>query len=484
MNIFERDTDFIELDNRKDREVSRVTAESTYNRYYAQLPDWLVKDKSVLDLGSCLASAGHWVLTQGASSYIGLEVQDYYVNTSKELMQKYWPNSAWHIIKQDMEEFLDLAIRENKQWDIVIANGVLYSFFNTFGILEKISSVAKEVVTIDTIRPAAEDTKVGLLVMMPAIPINNSEGTTSYLGLGSNINLKGLDLIMGTNGFIRKEDMILPPKTVNSHDSYHDIIEYPNGAGKGVARYMTRYYRTDARQRTLKDKILAGDKSAVHPNPHRPLLVKNSDVKWSFDSNVAARFQKEAQDHIPDYTRVISLCIRAANKRIKKGEAVIDVGSALGYTLDRFNEAGYFNLYGVESSTDMIANSSFRDRIILSDKFPEGMYKFVMINWTLHFIVEKLEYLQSVYNNMQSGGTLIVTDKTTQSTELKDLYYDFKRTNGVSEEYIKEKEAKLKGYMYTVPASWYAPNLEKIGFTDVEVLNANLGFVTYMCRKP
>ena len=59
MNIFEQAPEFTEWDNRKDREVNRVTAESTYNRLSVQLPEWLVKDSTILDLGSCLGAAGH-----------------------------------------------------------------------------------------------------------------------------------------------------------------------------------------------------------------------------------------------------------------------------------------------------------------------------------------------------------------------------------------------------------------------------------------
>lgn len=483
MNIFEQAVDFIELDNRKDREVSRVTAESTYNRYSAQLPEWLVKGKSVLDLGSCLASAGHWVLTQGASSYVGVEVQDYYVTTSNQLMSKYWPNSAWSIIQQDIEQFLDLAIKEKAQWDIVVASGVLYGFFNTFSILEKISQVAREVVTIDTIRPSADDLKFGLIVMMPQLPINSSTGTSSYYGLSSNVNLKGLDLIMNTNGFVRKEDVILPPKTLNSHDSYHDIIEYPGGSGRGVARYMTRYYRVEHKLETLQEKVVSQDASALMPNAVRPVVEERKHIEWKFDSAVAERFQQEARDHIPDYARVVDLCLDIANRTIARHDTVIDVGSALGYTMDKFIKEQYLNVYGVESSREMIDKTSNARRVFYSNQFPDARFKFVMINWTLHFVTDKIGYLKDVYRQMLPGSTLILTDKTTQSEAVKQLYYDFKRANGVSEQYIKEKELKLKGYMQTMPASWYVYNIEQLGFVNLEIVNSRLGFVTFKCHK-
>jgi hypothetical protein len=63
------------------------------------------------------------------------------------------------------------------------------------------------------------------------------------------------------------------------------------------------------------------------------------------------------------------------------------------------------------------------------------------------------------------------------------MYYDFKRANGVSDEYIKRKEKALTGVMHTMSAEWYLTHLEKVGFQRVEILNARYGFVTYLCKN-
>jgi hypothetical protein len=83
---------------------------------------------------------------------------------------------------------------------------------------------------------------------------------------------------------------------------------------------------------------------------------------------------------------------------------------------------------------------------------------------------------------MCAGGVLILTDKTNQSETVKNLYYDFKRSNGVSDEYIYSKEESLKGYMDTKDFYEYAHTLNSIGF-DVEIINASYGFVTFYCEK-
>jgi SAM-dependent methyltransferase len=204
---------------------------------------------------------------------------------------------------------------------------------------------------------------------------------------------------------------------------------------------------------------------------------------WQFDDDVANRFQAEAENNIPDYNRVINLCIDVANKEFTHVSKVVDVGSALGNTLNEFIKAGYTNVIGVESSTNMIAKSLHKDKVLLSDKFPNIAVDIVLANWTLHFVNEREEYIRSVYKNLNDNGVFILTDKTTQSESIKELYYDFKRSNGVTEEYIASKEIQLEGVLVTYPAWWYFDMLQLAGFKDVQVLNAKYGFVTYYCKK-
>jgi len=205
---------------------------------------------------------------------------------------------------------------------------------------------------------------------------------------------------------------------------------------------------------------------------------------WQFDNELALRFQKEAETNIPDYERVIDLCIDIANLKFNKESTIVDVGSALGYTIDKFNQNGYSYVYGVESSQAMIDNSKQQAYIKLSDTFPtEWNPDFVMANWTLHFVNERKQYIDAIYNSLTENGALVITDKTTQTDEVKELYYNFKRNNGVSNEYIYEKEQKLKGYMNLLPVEWYVNTLKEVGFKSIQIINAKLGFVTFYAEK-
>jgi trans-aconitate methyltransferase len=202
---------------------------------------------------------------------------------------------------------------------------------------------------------------------------------------------------------------------------------------------------------------------------------------WIFDEAVATRFQHEAESHIPSYNIVINKSVDFAKKTLQPNDLIIDVGSALGFTINKFKAAGFKNVIGVDNSTAMIAKSLYSDTIVHSSTLPANKYKLVLINWTLHFILDKQEYLQSVYNSLDNGY-LILTDKMKQSDKVKEMYYDFKRNNGVTDEYIYQKEDSLKTIMHCKSVEWYTSQLTNIGF-DIEIIHADLGFVTFLCYK-
>jgi trans-aconitate methyltransferase len=205
---------------------------------------------------------------------------------------------------------------------------------------------------------------------------------------------------------------------------------------------------------------------------------------WAFDDEVARRFQQEAKTHIPDYERVISMCVDIVNYNFPEKDAkIIDIGSALGFTVDKFLQAGYQQVHGLEISDSMKNNSLHKDRIIISDKMPNEHYNVVLANWTLHFILERREYLTDIFNSLSPNGLLILSDKMSQPWPMKELYYNWKRANGVSQETIFAKEQKLKGVLETKPLSWYLEILEKIGFREVECINSRFGFNTLICKK-
>ena len=470
MNPFDLATDFIEYDNRRLRTHHQTTKLSLFNKLKVQLPDHLIKDKTVLDLGSCLGAAGYYAIKNGAKEYIGVEAQTHYVDLSNNLLSKYCPQDSYKIIQQEVEDFLDEQIANGVKYDVVLAAGVIYCFLDIVNILKKITMVSKDVVVIDTINwPASIDSpEFGetIIKRQENMVYADDDLGPPFEGVASRISFHALNIVMSTFAFTTNEGILVPePMTDCDNDAYRDPWEFENGTS-APARYIVRYNRVKEKPALLKEFFVPTIKTE----------------QWVFDNSVAERFQHEAETNIPSYHLVIDKCVTFANKYLCKSDRVIDVGSALGYTISKFINAGFTNVMGVDNSPAMIDKSMHKHLVLCDDTLPKYNYKLVVMNWTLHFITDKKSYLTDIYNQLEDNGYLILSDKCLQSDIVKDMYYDFKRSHGVSEEYIKQKEQNLIGVMKSVPADWYLEGLRNIGF-KVEVIHADLGFVTFLCKK-
>lgn len=205
---------------------------------------------------------------------------------------------------------------------------------------------------------------------------------------------------------------------------------------------------------------------------------------WQFDTGVAENFVEHARSHIPNYDAVIDKCIEASNQYLSKDSAIIDVGCATGETLRRLHQAGYKNLTGVESSSAMIQHCDpTMARLIHSDTFPHETFDAILCNWTLHFVKNKIQYLASMYQGLNPGGFLILSEKTSLDPDLIKLYHHWKHRQGVSWDDIRHKENAVKDIMYIDQPDWYRQTLNSLGFKNIQVIDASWCFTTWIAFK-
>lgn len=480
MLFFQEFNEFVERDNRQQRPHTPVTAETLTRKHEAMAPRKILEGKTILDLGSCLGASGHWALSNGAISYTGVEFQKDYVELSKELLSKYWTTDQFTIVQTDLENFLQHI---DKQFDVVFACGIIYGYLNTHGILKLITNVAKECVIIDTSYPTELTHHRSSIIDVVSIQhMIKSDGQSSYLGLGSRPSPAALHRLMKNLGFENRENLIFPKRLSDKsvHDAYHDLVNREHGV-KTPARYLMRFYRVQERFKSAIENLI--DNTNVVALPNVPSLIKDKS-SWEFDAEIASRFQREAETHIPDYQKVIDLSIEIIeNKYINRDVSIIDVGSALGHSLHCLYNRGFYNIAGVESSSAMIEKSKHKELIIHANHFPNKQFDVVLAHWTLHFVKEREKYLRDIYDNLNDNGILILTDKMTQDKVSKDLYYKWKLSNGVSWEIIKEKEQKLIGILDSLNLEWYLDTLAKVGFRNINIVNSRFNFNTILCSK-
>jgi tRNA (cmo5U34)-methyltransferase len=206
-------------------------------------------------------------------------------------------------------------------------------------------------------------------------------------------------------------------------------------------------------------------------------------MTWKFDANVAQTFVNHARGHIPNYDTVIDKSVAVCKKLLNQDSSIIDVGCATGETLRRLSQVGFTNLTGVDSSQDMLNQCQAPAALICSDQFPNQLFDAVLCNWTLHFIPNKLDYLQQIYDNLKPGGFLIVSDKTSLDPTLIEFYHDFKSSMGVSAEEIAAKAASVRDIMYINTPKWYLETLDNLGFKNIQIVDASWCFTTFFCIK-
>lgn len=209
---------------------------------------------------------------------------------------------------------------------------------------------------------------------------------------------------------------------------------------------------------------------------------------WKFDEIVAKRFYQEAVSNIPDYEKVVEMIGPIIRKLFREKSLklkILDVGSAIGFTVNKLQWEGFVNTYGVESSLDMIKHSQCGDHIFHCSELPHGLqWDVIIINWTLHFIKDRKKYLEAVYEALTPGGLLFLTEKTLNSSEEeKKDYINFKKGKGISLEEINAKALALDGILIPFPIEWYYDTLQELGFKNILMINSRFMFKTLIARK-
>ena len=207
-------------------------------------------------------------------------------------------------------------------------------------------------------------------------------------------------------------------------------------------------------------------------------------MEWQFNKKVAETFVSHAKQHIPNYSQVIYKSIEVCHHYLQPQDKIIDVGCATGETLRRLHRAGFSNLTGVEASHAMLQHCDFNiARILHNNRFPNEKFDGVLCNWTLHFIEDKEMYLADIHRNMNENGVLVLSEKTSLDPTAIKFYHEWKHSRGVSWEDIRAKEAAVKDVMFIKDIKWYIDTLTWIGFKNIQIIDANWCFTTFMAVK-
>ena len=260
-NIFEIAPEFITKDNRRLRPEYTTSFQSISHRLESFLPKSLIENKTLLDLGSCMGAAGYYASVNNAGYYTGVELQKFYADSSKTLLNKYCDPEKFQIVHSDILEFLDKCIANGVTFDVTLAAGILYEFMDPISFLQKICKVTTGTVVIDTKWISNVNSSkfgVGVIILRPngAMVRGIDSDTHSVVnGLSSMMCSNAIDIVMSTEYYFRNTDIILPRPITDAEDPYNIEVKHPNG-NVGPKKIILRYEKSNHRTKTLNDILI------------------------------------------------------------------------------------------------------------------------------------------------------------------------------------------------------------------------------------
>jgi hypothetical protein len=145
-NSFLQHPEFLDADFRGNRPADRGlpnTAEIVIRKHELLLPPEKLLNKRVLDIGSFIGQTGDWCLSNGASSYTGVEIVSEYCATANTLLSKYYSPDQYTIINQGLDDFF---ATNTQQYDIVFCWGVLFGHHDHVWFVNQLAQRAPHVI--------------------------------------------------------------------------------------------------------------------------------------------------------------------------------------------------------------------------------------------------------------------------------------------------------------------------------------------------
>ena len=101
---------------------------------------------------------------------------------------------------------------------------------------------------------------------------------------------------------------------------------------------------------------------------------------------------------------------------------------------------------------------------------------------------DKQKAIDNVYNFLNKGGAFMFVDKIKTSIPdihdmYNDLYYDFKRDNGLTDKEILDKNASLRGVQKCLTLDENIQIFKNAGFKDIDIFLKYNNFVGIIALK-
>lgn len=226
--------------------------------------------------------------------------------------------------------------------------------------------------------------------------------------------------------------------------------------------------------------------------------------KWEFDKDVADCFDDMLERSIPQYDVMRKSCFDLACQYVKPRTDIVDLGCSRGEAITKLiDKYGALNRFvGLDISDPMLTacRNRFKGLIDcgvvdirksdLRNDFPHTNASVMLSVLTIQFtpIEYRQKIIKNIYNGLISGGAFIMVEKVLGSTyeidtNMIDLYYGLKKTNGYSQDQIERKKCSLEGVLVPLTSKWNEELLKSAGFIQIDCFWRWMNFAGWIAIK-
>lgn len=180
---------------------------------------------------------------------------------------------------------------------------------------------------------------------------------------------------------------------------------------------------------------------------------------WTFkNKNVSDNFGNHVRESLPWYDMVTGFVAHFARHYIPHGGTVYDIGAStgnIGKAIFDTLHSRKARFYAIEESREMALNYEGPQQLVIANALN---YRFEPYDFAVCFLVimflpisKRSEFIETLKNNLNPGGALIIVDKTEApqgylGTTFSRLTMIQKVNSGIQSNDIIKKELSLAGY--------------------------------------
>jgi len=210
--------------------------------------------------------------------------------------------------------------------------------------------------------------------------------------------------------------------------------------------------------------------------------------EWRFDQDVSKAFDSHVRKSVPFYDEIQRMVVELSEYFVRDQSVVYDLGSSTGTTLNFLSNAHAgkedVQFTGFDLSEFMInearkkvdrPNVRFHHKNIMDVEFSPSA-NFMTALFTMQFltVAERRNLLARINRGLIEGGGFILAEKVCAVHSCfediwTELYWDFKRRQGLTPEQILEKANSIRGILRPLTTEENRDLLCQAGFSPVEI---------------